>query len=56
MPVPTARVMPLPRTAPGMTSIILAFQGFAMEAEQLNLIAGTLADLEARAAELRRYL
>jgi hypothetical protein len=28
----------------------------AMEAERLNQIAGTLADLRTRAAELRRYL
>jgi len=27
-----------------------------MEAERLNLIASLLADLQARAAELRRYL
>jgi hypothetical protein len=28
----------------------------AMEAERLNQIAATLADLESRSAELRRYL
>jgi len=28
----------------------------AMEAERLNQIATTLADLESRSAELRRYL
>jgi hypothetical protein len=29
---------------------------FAMEAEQLNIIANTLADLSNRTRELRRYL
>jgi hypothetical protein len=33
-----------------------ASQDFKMEAERLNAISNTLTDLDARSAELRRYL
>jgi hypothetical protein len=34
----------------------LAARGIVMEAEQLNALANTLADLKDRTAQLRRYL
>ena len=43
--------------AQGMSRIIICFAWeFIMEAEQVNLIANTLADLVSRTNELRRYL
>jgi hypothetical protein len=40
----------------GLTANFAEHQENAMEAERLNLIETTLADLRTRAAELRRYL
>ena len=50
-----SRCLP-PRLDHPRQGIISPFYGSAMEAERLNTIANTLADLEARSAELRRYL
>ena len=41
---------------PGSRIIPCFAKDFAMEAEQLNALANTLADLSTRTRELRRYL
>jgi hypothetical protein len=44
------------RAAEQPSRIILVFRSRAMEAERVNQIASSLADLATRAVELRRYL